>query len=351
MANNPLEQQVMAALSTVNDPELHKDLVSLNMIRNLDIQGDKAQFTVMLTTPACPLKDKILADVTDAVTGVEGISAVDVIFDSEVVGNPRVMGRMAVDVKHLIAVSSGKGGVGKSTVAVNLAVALAQMGTRVGLLDADITGPNIPMLMGIDKLPPPRGQRLIPAENYGVQVMSMGFLVEKDKPLIWRGPMIHGAIRQFFSDVEWSNMDYMIIDLPPGTGDAQLTLAQSVPLSGTVIVTQPQDVAVGDALRGLAMFEQVNVPIIGIIENMSGEFFGEGGGRTLAEERNVPYLGSIPLDPQVRVGGDTGHPIVVSSPGSPASVAFAQVAQEVAARSSVLAFQSADNVIPLTTIG
>ncbi len=350
MTSESLEQLVMQQLATVDDPELHQDLVSLNMIRDLTINGSTAEFTVVLTTPACPLKDKILADVTEAVTRVDGIDAAKVKWDAQVVANPRVMGRLQIDVKHIIAVSSGKGGVGKSTVSANLAIALAEMGATVGLLDADITGPNIPMLMGVDRMPPPKGQRLVPAENYGVQVMSMGFLVEKDKPLIWRGPMVHGAIRQFFTDVEWYAMDYLVIDLPPGTGDAQLTLAQSVPLTGAVIVTQPQEVAVGDALRGLAMFEQVNVPILGVIENMRGEFFGSGGGETLAETRNVPFLGSIPLDPQVRIGGDNGQPIVISAPDSPAAAAFRNVAQAIAARSSVLAFQNGGNVIPLTTI-
>lgn len=349
-SSDTTQQLVMEQLATVNDPELHQDLVSLNMIRDLSIEGNTAHFTVVLTTPACPMKDRILADVTEAVTRVDGIDNAQVEWDAQVIANPRVMGRLQIDVKHIIAVSSGKGGVGKSTVAANLAIALSEMGTTVGLLDADITGPNIPMLMGVDRMPPPKGQRLVPAENYGVQVMSMGFLVEKDKPLIWRGPMVHGAIRQFFTDVEWNGMDYMIIDLPPGTGDAQLTLAQSVPLTGSVIVTQPQEVAVGDALRGLAMFEQVNVPIMGVIENMSGEFFGTGGGQALAQTRNVPYLGSIPLDPAVRVGGDTGKPIVVSAPDSPAAQAVRKVAQEVAARASVLAFQNSANVIPLTTI-
>lgn len=349
-SSDTTQQLVMEQLATVNDPELHQDLVSLNMIRDLSIEGNIAHFTVVLTTPACPMKDRILADVTEAVTRVDGIDNAQVEWDAQVIANPRVMGRLQIDVKHIIAVSSGKGGVGKSTVAANLAIALSEMGTTVGLLDADITGPNIPMLMGVDRMPPPKGQRLVPAENYGVQVMSMGFLVEKDKPLIWRGPMVHGAIRQFFTDVEWNGMDYMIIDLPPGTGDAQLTLAQSVPLTGSVIVTQPQEVAVGDALRGLAMFEQVNVPIMGVIENMSGEFFGTGGGQALAQTRNVPYLGSIPLDPAVRVGGDTGKPIVVSAPDSPAAQAVRKVAQEVAARASVLAFQNSANVIPLTTI-
>jgi ATP-binding protein involved in chromosome partitioning len=231
--------------------------------------------------------------------------------------------------KNLIAISSGKGGVGKSTVAVNLAIALAHQGAAVGIMDADITGPNLPILIGVDRMPPPTSERLIPAEAFGVKVISMGFLVDPDKALIWRGPMIHGAIRQFFNDVEWGELDYMIIDLPPGTGDAQLTLAQSVPLTGAVIVTQPQLLAIGDARRGLEMFRQVNVPIIGVVENMSGDFFGEGGGKQFALEREVPFLGSVPLDPQVRIGGDAGQPVVVTAPDSPVGVAFREIARAV----------------------
>jgi ATP-binding protein involved in chromosome partitioning len=218
-------------------------------------------------------------------------------------------------------------------------------------MDADITGPNLPLMMGVGRMPPPDGQRLNPAEAFGVKIISMGFLVDPDKAMIWRGPMIHAAIRQFFADVNWGQLDYMIVDLPPGTGDAQLTLAQSVPLTGALIVTQPQELALGDAQRGIAMFETVNVPIVGIIENMSGEFFGTGGGQKLAEARNVPYLGAVPLDPEVRVGGDTGQPIVAANPDSPAGKALKHIAYDVAARISVLAFNQADNVIPLTTIG
>ncbi len=251
----------------------------------------------------------------------------------------------------LIAVSSGKGGVGKSTVAANLAVALAASGASVGLMDADILGPNLPMMMGVYRMPPPDQQRLNPAEAYGVKIMSMGFLIDPDKPMIWRGPMVHSAIRQFFSDVNWGDLDYLIIDLPPGTGDAQLTLAQSVPLTGAIIVTQPQNVALGDALRGLLMFEQVNVPIIGVIENMSGEFFGQGGGEQMAHSRGVPFLGSIPLDPQVRVGGDGGTPIVVSAPDAPAARAFREIADRVTERVRALASSRGDNIIPLNTIG
>lgn len=351
MSEQTIERQIMAQLATVQEPELHRDLVSLNMIRDLKVQGDTASFTVMLTTPACPLKDQIEREAQEAVLRVPGIKKVQIRLDSSVPADRRISSRMNLDIRNLVAISSGKGGVGKSTIAANLAIALAQKGATVGLMDADITGPNLPMMMGINHMPPPEGNRLNPAEAYGVKIMSMGFLVDPDKAMIWRGPMIHAAIRQFFSDVNWGALDYMIVDLPPGTGDAQLTLAQSVPLSGAIIVTQPQEVAVGDAMRGLAMFETVGVTILGVIENMSGQFFGEGGGKKLAQTRNVSFLGTVPLDPQVRVGGDTGQPIVVAQPESPAAAALIQIASEVAARLSVLALSQDDNVIPLTTIG
>jgi ATP-binding protein involved in chromosome partitioning len=346
-----IEQQIMAQLATVQEPELHKDLVTLNMIRNLKVEGDTASLTVLLTTPACPLKDLIERETREAVLRVPQIKTVNIQLDSSVPVDRRIAGRLNLDIRNIIAVSSGKGGVGKSTIAANLAIALAQSGASVGLMDADITGPNLPMMMGVQRMPNPVDQRLIPAEANGVKIISMGFLVDPNQAMIWRGPMIHAAIRQFFSDVIWGALDYMIVDLPPGTGDAQLTLAQSVPLTGALIVTQPQDVAVGDALRGMQMFQQVNVPIIGVVENMSGDFFGTGGGQKLAESRGVPYLGSVPLDPKVRMGGDTGQPIVVAAPDSPAAVALRQIAREVAARISVLAYTQQDNIIPLTTIG
>jgi ATP-binding protein involved in chromosome partitioning len=346
MSEQTIEQQIMAQLATVQEPELHRDLVSLNMIRDLVVQGATASFTVMLTTPACPLKDRIEREAREAVLRVPGIKNAQIRLDSSVPADRRISSQMNLEIRNLIAISSGKGGVGKSTIAANLAVALAQKGAAVGLMDADITGPNLPMMMGIDHMPPPEGNRLNPAEAYGVKIMSMGFLVDPDKAMIWRGPMIHAAIRQFFSDVNWGALDYMIVDLPPGTGDAQLTLAQSVPLSGAIIVTQPQEVALGDAMRGLAMFETVGVPILGVIENMSGEFFGEGGGKKLAQARNVPFLGTVPLDPKVRVGGDMGQPIVVAQPESPAAGALIRISGEVAARLSVLALNQNDNVIP-----
>jgi ATP-binding protein involved in chromosome partitioning len=255
-------------------------------------------------------------------------------------------------IKTMIAISSGKGGVGKSTVASNFAVALARTGASVGLMDADITGPNLPLLMGLEgERPHGKDDKMAPLEAHGVQVISMGFLVDPEKAIIWRGPMIHHAIQQLFTDVAWGDLDYMIIDLPPGTGDAQLTLAQTVPLSGAVIVTQPQQVALGDARRGITMFRQVDVPILGIVENMSGDFFGNGGGEQLAQAEGVPYLGTVPLDPQVRIGGDAGTPIVVSDPDSAAAQALTSIALEVAKRADETSGDSGDDVIQLRTIG
>lgn len=253
-----------------------------------------------------------------------------------------------LDIEHLIAVTSGKGGVGKSTISSNLAVALHKKGKSVGLLDADITGPNLPLIMGLEGAKPEMGEAGVePLEAFGVKVISMGFLVDPSQAIIWRGPMIHQAIRQLLTDINWGKLDYLIVDLPPGTGDAQLTLAQSVPLTGALIVTQPQMMAVGDALRGMAMFEQVNVPILGVIENMSGEFFGEGGGEELARLKGVPFLGRVPLDPAVRISGDTGAPIVFGAPESPAAQALISIADLVAER----ALARGDDSIPISTIG
>jgi ATP-binding protein involved in chromosome partitioning len=333
-------EAVLQALGTVIEPELHQDLVSLNMIRDLQIGGGEVSFTIMLTTPACPLRSTMERDARSAVEQVPGVTAVQVKFDSRVPADRRIAGKLSVPVRNTIAVSSGKGGVGKSTVAVNLAVSLAQSGAAVGLLDADILGPNIPMMMGVGELPPPRGDKITPAFSMGVHLMSMGFLVPPGEPLVWRGPMLHSAIRQLFSDVAWGELDYMIIDLPPGTGDAQLSLVQSVPLTGAIIVTQPQNVALSDAEKGLAMFEKLNVPVLGVVENMSGQFFGEGGGRRLAEQYGVPFLGQVPLDSQVRVGGDTGAPTVITAPQSPAGLAFKAIASRVAAGVSLQSLAS-----------
>lgn len=347
-----LTEQVMAALRTVIEPELHKDIVSLNMVRDLNVEGDVARFTIVLTTPACPLKDVFIKLCQEAIIGkVPGIARLDIKWDSQVPTDARLRGQMDVPMRSIIAVASGKGGVGKSTVSTNLAVSLAEAGAKVGLIDADILNPNVPNMVGLGVgRPPVVNNKMQPLEVYGVKVMSTGFLTPPDKPMIMRGPMLHSAIRQFFTDVEWGMLDYMIVDLPPGTGDAPLSLAQSFPLTGAIIVTQPQDVAVADALRSAAMFETLNVPILGIVENMAGEFFGVGGGEKLAQERGLVFLGRIPLATNVRVGGDEGRPVSIHDVDSEAGQAFRKLAQTVAARVSVVLLESAD-VIPLNIIG
>lgn len=346
------QAQIMSALSTVIEPELHRDIVSLNMVRDLSIEGNTAKFTIVLTTPACPHKNIFQERCDQVILGhVEGIQKLDIKWDAQVPTDRKIHGRLDIPSHSLIAVASGKGGVGKSTVSTNLAAALADAGAKVGLIDGDILNPNLPTMTGLGYgRPKVVDGKMIPMEAYGFKVMSTGFLTSPDKPMILRGPMLHSAIRQLFTDVNWGKLDYMIVDLPPGTGDAPLSLAQSFPLTGAVIVTQPQDVAVSDALRSIAMFETLNVPILGVVENMAGDFFGTGGGEKLATERNVPFLGRIPLDAEVRKGGDYGRPIVVTQPENPAAVAFQKMAQTVAARTSVVMLQTSD-VIPLTVIG
>lgn len=345
------EEAVMTALATVIEPELHRDLVALNMIRNLEIDGNNVTFTIMLTTPACPLKGTMEADSRAALARVDGMGQITINWDANVPADSRLKNQLGQSFRNTIAVSSGKGGVGKSTVSVNLAISLAQLGARVGLLDADILGPNVPMMMGVTKMPPPQNRKMIPAENYGVKFISMAFLVEPDQPLIWRGPMLHSAIRQLLTDVEWGELDYLIVDLPPGTGDAQLTLAQVLPLSGTIVVTQPMQVAASDAVRGLKTFEKLEVPIIGVVENMSGEIFGTGAGAQLAEKYKTEFLGSVPMDANIRVGGDSGEPIVVAFPESPAAQILTEIAQKVAAKVSLLALTQDMNFIPIQMIG
>ncbi len=347
-----VKAQVMAALGTVIEPELHRDIVSLNMVRDLEIDGGVARFTIVLTTPACPLKDVFLTRCNLAVVGkVPGITRLDIRWDAQVPTDRKIHGRLDVPMRSIVAVASGKGGVGKSTVAINLAAALAEAGARVGLIDADILNPNIPMMAGLGNgRPRVVDGKMIPLEAYGIRLISTGFLMDSEKPLIMRGPMLHSAIRQFFTDVNWGALDYMIVDLPPGTGDAPLSLAQSFPLTGAIIVTQPQDVATSDALRGAAMFETLNVPVLGIVENMAGDFFGEGGGERLAQQRGWAFLGRIPLEAEVRKGGDYGRPVVVHHPDTPAGKAFHKLAQATAARISVVMLQTAD-VIPLNVIG
>ena len=354
----PTKEAVLKALGTVQEPDLGQDLVTLNMIRNLEISGDKVSFTVMLTTPACPLKGKIDADCRKAVSAVEGVKSIDIKMDSDVPNDGRMRGLVNMPIRNAIAVGSGKGGVGKSTVSVNIAVALAKTGARVGLMDADIYGPNTPTMLGVTQLPPPSGPRIIPAEAYGLKMVSMGLLVKPGQPLIWRGPMLNSAICQFLGDVEWGELDYLIVDLPPGTGDAALSLAQALPLSGAVIVTLPQLVSLEDAGRGLNMFKTLEVPILGIVENMSYlempdgskmDIFGSGGGEKLAESTGTPFLGLVPIDQNVRIGGDSGKPIVDAYPDSPVATAFTDIAMKIAQKVSVAAL-GANNSLPINIV-
>jgi len=352
------KEAVFAALGKVQEPELHQDLVTLNMIRDLEIEGDKVTFTVMLTTPACPLRGRIDKEVREAVMTVEGVKTIEVKMDSDVPNDGRMRGLVNMPIRNAIAIGSGKGGVGKSTVSVNIAVALAQSGARVGLMDADIYGPNTPTMLGVEKLPTPDGQKLIPATAHGIKMISMGLLVKPGQPLIWRGPMLNSAIRQFLSDVEWGELDYLIVDLPPGTGDAALSLAQALPLSGAVVVTLPQLVSLEDASRGLNMFKQLEVPILGVVENMSYldlpdgtrmDIFGLGGGEALAKATETEFLGMIPMDQNVRIGGDTGLPIVVSYPESAVAKSIQEIAQKIAAKISVAAM-TASNALPINIV-
>jgi ATP-binding protein involved in chromosome partitioning len=351
MTKQVTKEQVLQALRHVQEPELHRDLVSLNMIRDLQVDGDRVAFTIMLTTPACPLRSQIEEEARKAVASLPGVNQVEIKLASDVPNDGRMRGLVSAPIRNAIAVGSGKGGVGKTTVAVNLAIALAETGARVGLMDADIYGPNVPTMLGVHRLPPPTQNKLIPAQAYGVKMISMGLLVKPGQPLIWRGPMLNSAIRQFLSDVEWGELDYLIVDLPPGTGDAALSLAQSLPLSGAVIVTLPQQVSLEDARRGLEMFRTLDVPILGIVENMSYlelpdgsrmDIFGSGGGEALAAQAGVPFLGKIPIDPRVREGGDSGKPVIVAHPDSPVAQALRRIAGQLAARLSVAALMQGD---------
>jgi ATP-binding protein involved in chromosome partitioning len=353
------EAAVLAALRTVQEPELGGDLVTRNMIRNLAISGGDVSFTIELTTPACPLKDQIEAEVRTALSPL-GASAITVNWDAAVRrASPRAPEQLLPGVKNIIAVASGKGGVGKSTVSVNLAVALAKSGATVGLLDADITGPNIPMMLGLEGQPVSSpNNKIVPLERHGVKAISIQFFVPEGQPIVWRGPLIGGAISQFLRDVEWGELDYLVVDLPPGTSDAQLTLAQAVPISGTVLVTTPQDVALSDVGRALSMLRRLNVPIIGLVENMSAfvcphcgeatEIFGRGGGERFAKEQGLDFLGKIPLDITVRQGGDAGVPAVAQREPGPAAIALEVMAGLVAARMSVRAANSGGPVLTLS---
>ncbi len=337
------KDDVLKALSTVMDPDLNRDLVSLNMIDDLVVEEKKVSFSIVLTTPACPLKAQLERDARRAVTMMTGASEVAIAFKSRV-QNPKSVFIADNQIKHVIAVGSGKGGVGKSTVAANLALSLAEDGAKVGLLDADIYGPNIPRMLGVDSLPGNNeGKKIKPAEAYDVKIVSIGFVVQDGQPLIWRGPLLHSAIKQFLTDFDWGELDYLVVDLPPGTGDVQLSLSQSLPISGAVVVTTPQAVAVDDAYRAVSMFEKLEVPVLGIVENMSYMLmpdnsrmavFGEGGGSLLATKTGVPLLGQIPLDPAVGKSGDGGLPIIKTDKDNPVAVELKQIARRIAAETS-----------------
>ncbi|HEX8707021.1 MAG TPA: Mrp/NBP35 family ATP-binding protein [Pyrinomonadaceae bacterium] len=345
------EQSVLDALRQIKDPDLHKDIVTLGFIRDLKIEGGSVSFRIVLTTPACPVKEQMEEAAKELVGALPGVRSLNIRMDAEVPQGRGLGDKVTMPgVSNIIAVSSGKGGVGKSTVAVNLAVSLALKGARVGLMDMDVYGPNVPLMLGAgDARPEVEGNKLVPIEAYGVRLMSMAVLQPGDKPMIVRGPILHGLVKQFLTDVLWGELDYLIVDMPPGTGDVQLSLAQLVPVQGAVLVTTPQEVAVMDVRRALRMFETVAVPVLGVVENMSYfvapdtgvryNIFGEGGGQKLAETYGVPFLGAVPLGIEVREGGDRGVPVVVSNPESPQARAFRHVAEEVARQVSIEAMK------------
>lgn len=346
------EATVLHALKNIIDPDLRKDIVTLGFVKDLRIDGGDVSFRIVLTTPACPVKEAFETEAKQLVGAIEGVSNVRVTMDADVPKGRGIANNVAVPgVKNIIAVSSGKGGVGKSTVAVNLAVSLSLDGAKVGLMDADVYGPNVPLMLGVGfGQPEVVNNQLQPIEAHGIKMISMALLAPPDKPMILRGPMLHGIVRQFLTDVNWGELDYLIVDMPPGTGDVQLSLAQLVPVQGAVLVTTPQTVAIADVRRALKMFETVAIPHLGVIENMSYfippdmpdkryNIFGEGGGRALAEEYNVPFLGEVPLGIEVREAGDNGVPVVISDPDSPQAKAFRKVAEEVARQVSIEAMK------------
>ncbi len=340
------EMNLLDALRVVKDPDLHRDIVALNFVKDVKISGQDVNFTIELTTPACPVREELKAASVKAIRdSIEGVGNINVEMTSKVVAHEnKQKAAVLPGVKNTIAVASGKGGVGKSTVAVNLAVSLARDGAQVGLVDADIYGPSIPLMMGITGRPQVRNQRLQPMENWGVKVISIGFLVDPMQAVIWRGPMASGAVKQFISDVDWGELDYLVFDLPPGTGDIQLTLVQTIPLTGAVIVTTPQEISLADVRKGFKMFEKVNVPILGIVENMSyyvcahcghrDDIFDTGGGRRAAEELGVPFLGDIPINTSIRVSGDHGKPISANE-SNPQAIAISKIARNMAAQISI----------------
>ncbi|MCH2277632.1 MAG: Mrp/NBP35 family ATP-binding protein [Vicinamibacterales bacterium] len=346
------ESAVLDALKVVQDPDLHRDIVSLGFVKQVSIDGEMVSVVIELTTPACPVKDQMREQAETVLRQLPGVEKVYV----EMTANVRSAsspdeGRAAIPgVKNIIAVGAGKGGVGKTTVSVNLACALAQHGSRVGLLDGDIYGPNVPIMLGVQTQLETDGKKILPAERHGIRVVSIGFLTQDEAPVIWRGPMLHGVIQQFFREVNWGDLDYLIIDMPPGTGDVALSLSQTVPVSGAVAVTTPQTVSLADTRRAIRMYQKLNIPVLGLLENMShfvcpecnheSDIFGKGGGELLAEQMKVPYLGQIPLYEPIRVGGDQGTPIVMTEPESPAGQALIDSAARLAAQVSIASYET-----------
>ncbi len=346
-------QSVLDALKVVMDPDLQKNIVSLGFVKNLAIDGGRVAFTIELTTPACPVKDQLQAQAREAVAALPGVTAVEVAMTAVVrsATAPEKGGPPLPGVKNVIAVGAGKGGVGKTTVAVNLAVALSKFGARVGVLDGDIHGPNVPIMFGLSEQLQSNGKQIRPAEKFGIQIVSMGFLTQDDAPVIWRGPMLHSAIQQFFRDVAWRDLDYLIVDMPPGTGDVALSLSQTVPVAGAIVVTTPQQVSLADSKRAVRMYQKLNIPPLGLVENMSfyecpnchheADIFGHGGGEKMAEELQVPFLGRLPIYQPIRVGSDRGIPLVIAEPDSVATRAFMQLAEKTAAHVSIAAHKAA----------
>ncbi len=340
------QEQVLNALRTVQDPDLHKDIVSLGFVKEVKICGGEVGFTIELTTPACPVRDQMKLEAESKVAALPGVTIARANMTADVRARGGFGRQEIPGIRNIVAVGAGKGGVGKSTTSVNLAVALKGKGARVGLIDADVYGPNVPQMLGTVGQPEATEDRkIVPLEAHGIKVISMGMLVPPDQPVIWRGPMLHGAIQQFMRDVLWGELDYLIVDLPPGTGDISISMAQSVPVAGAVVVTTPQGVSVSDVRKAVMMFRQLNIPILGVVENMSyfvcghcqerTDIFGHGGGTRMAEELGIPFLGEVPIEPRVRSGGDEGAPIVAAEPDSAAAQGFAAVAGKVAAQISV----------------
>jgi ATP-binding protein involved in chromosome partitioning len=344
------QSAVLEALRAVKDPDLHRDIVALGFVKELRIEDGRVAFTIELTTPACPVKDAMREQARQVVAAMPGVSGVEVKMTASVRTARQPGGELSAipGVKNIVAVGAGKGGVGKTTLAVNLAAALSALGSRVGMVDGDIYGPNVPMMLGVGGQLESDGEKIVPAEKFGIKVVSMGFLATDDSPLIWRGPMLHSVVRQFFHEVRWGELDYLVIDMPPGTGDVALSLSQTVPVAGAIVVTTPQEVSLADSRRAVRMYQKLNIPVLGLIENMSyfvcpncsheSDIFGRGGGERTATEMDVPFLGRIPIYEPIREGSDSGHPLVIAEPDSAVARAFFAAAEQLAAQVSIASY-------------